>query len=932
MIRRSSAKVTRWGLLLVGVATAAALALVPRADSRLHAQTRLISLVSQENGHVALGLALRRLNVVGTFLQTAAHPDDEHNQLYALLTLGQGLRSVDVQTTRGEGGQNEIGPELFRDIGVLRTSELLSAHRLDGAEQWFARSIDFGYSFDPREIYEKWGRKEVTGDFVRFIRATRPDVVLTMTIQGRGGDRAHESTAVLTQEAFRVAADPTQFPDQIKAGLRAWQARKLYFTGGAGVVGGPPPTASNPEPAGQFATIDAGAYDPLLGRTYQEIGADARSNHKCQGMGQLPPLPGGIGGGRGGGPSRYKLMDSTIPGQTEKDETSLFDGVDTSLAGLASFAGANPPDALKSGLAAIVEQAQRAQKAFDTGDDSGTAAPAVAGLNAVRALRVQLGSIGLAENARFEIDFRLKTKEADYENAVLLAHGLAFEAIADDGLVVAGQPVKLSMVVANRGAADVSVGGVSVAGFDRAAGCTPGTAKARSAFSCTADVQVPKDARLTEPYWTDQYWDTRPPKAALNIYPPDVEFGVPFRPSPFRVTFRLKVAGTEVTRELAAQYRYAKDIFIGEKRMELNVVPAFSVKMTPATAVIPAVRSVGARPVEREIFVSVTNDSKGAAQATVALELPAGWTAAPATAALTFANEDESLMTRFKVSVPATVKVGEYQVRAVVTSAAAGATKFANGYQEIDYPHIQRRQVIKPAETDLKVIDVRTAPGVKVGYVVGAGDQVPPALEQLGAKVSFIQPDELAWGDLSRYDVIVTGVRAYLKRTDLRAYNRRLIEFAERGGTVIVQYNKMEFNQAQFGPFPAKVGSGRVTDENAAVKILVPGHAVFNFPNRITEATWKDWVQERGLYFLGEKDARYVDLISMEDSAPDNPGVKLGSLVDAKVGKGHWIYLGLGLWRQLPAQTEGAYQLLANLISLPKAPAAAGVRAGIKGH
>jgi LmbE family N-acetylglucosaminyl deacetylase len=931
MIQRSSANVTRWGLLLIGVATAAALALAPRSDSRLHAQARMTSLVSQENGHAALGLAIRRLNVVGTFLQTAAHPDDEHNQLYALFTLGQGLRSVDVQTTRGEGGQNEIGPELFRDLGVLRTSELLSAHRLDGAEQWFARSIDFGYSFNPPEIYEKWGRNEVMGDFVRFIRATRPDVVLTMTIQGRGGDRAHEATAVLTQEAFRAAADPKQFPDQIKAGLRAWQARKLYFTGG-GVVGGPPAATPNPESAAHFATVDTGAYDPLLGRTYQEIGADARSNHKCQGMGQLPPLPGSVGGGRGpGGPSRYRLVDSTIAGQMEKDETSLFDGVDTSLAGLASFAGSNPPEALKTGLAAVVEQAQRAQKAFDSGDDAAAAAPVVAGLNAVRALRAGLGSIGLAESARFEIAFRLKTKEADYENAVLLAHGLAFEAIVDDGLVIAGQPVKLSLVVANRGVGDVSVSGVNVAGFDRAAGCAPGNAKAHGVFTCTADVQVPKDAKITEPYWIDEYWDTRPPKAALNLYPTDVEFGVPFRPSPFRVTLRVKVGGTEVTRELAAQYRYPKDIFIGEKRMELNVVPAFSVKATPATAVIPAVRAAAAKSIEREIFVSVTNGTKGAAQAAVALELPAAWTAAPATAALSFANEDESLTTRFKVSVPATVKVGEYQVRAVVTSAATGATKFTNGYQEIDYPHIQRRQVIKPAETDLKVIDAKTTPNVKVGYVAGAGDQVPPALEQLGAKVSFIQPDELAWGDLSKYDVIITGVRAYLKRTDLRAYNRRLIEFAERGGTVIVQYNKMEFNQAQFGPFPAKVGNGRVTDENAPVKVLVPGHPVFNFPNKITGATWKGWVQERGLYFLGEKDAKYVDLISMEDSAPDNPGVKLGSLVDAKVGKGHWIYVGLGLWRQLPAQTEGAYQLLANLISLPKAPAAV-APARPKGH
>ena len=308
----------------------------------------------------------------------------------------------------------------------------------------------------------------------------------------------------------------------------------------------------------------------------------------------------------------------------------------------------------------------------------------------------------------------------------------------------------------------------------------------------------------------------------------------------------------------------------------------------------------------------------------MALDLPAGWKSVPSSAALAFSNEDESLTTRFTVSVPAGVEPGEYQVRAVVTSDATGSERFASGYQEIDYPHIQRRQVIKPAETDIKVVDVKMAPGVRVGYIVGAGDQVPPAIEQLGARVSFIEPDQLAWGNLAAYDVIVTGVRAYLKRPDLRAYNRRLIEFAERGGTVIVQYNKMEFNQAQFGPFPAKVGSGRVTDENAPVKVLAPAHPVFNFPNRITDGAWKGWVQERGLYFLGEKDARYVDLVSMEDPFPDNPGVKLGSLVEARVGKGRWLYVGLGLWRQLPAQTEGAYQLLANLISLPKAPAAAG--------
>jgi hypothetical protein len=221
-------------------------------------------------------------------------------------------------------------------------------------------------------------------------------------------------------------------------------------------------------------------------------------------------------------------------------------------------------------------------------------------------------------------------------------------------------------------------------------------------------------------------------------------------------------------------------------------------------------------------------------------------------------------------------------------------------------------------------VDVKTTPNLNVGYIVGVGDQVPPALEQLGAKVSYIEPDEMAWGDLSKHDVIMTGVRAYERRADLRAYNRRLMDYVERGGTVIVNYNKTgDFNQGEYGPYPAKVSGNRVSDELVPVKVLVPADPIFNFPNKIGDATWANWTQERGLYFLGDKDPKYVDLVSMVDSFKDNPGEKLGSLVEAKYGKGQWIYLGLGLWRQLPAGTDGAYQLLANLISLPKAAASA---------
>lgn len=919
------------GLFIFIVAVAVAV-----SAPTLPAQNRMTySVVSADSGHVALGLAIRKLNVSGTFMQAPAHPDDETNALFALFTHGMGLRSVDVQNNRGEGGQNEIGPELFRDIGVLRTAELLSAHRIDGAEQYFTRAIDYGYSFDPEEVIDKWGRDAIISDYVRLIRMVRPDVVVTMNIQGRGGDRAHEATTILAREAYRVAGDPNRYPEQIAEGLRAWQPKKLYFNAGAGVIGaggrggraggtgragGGGDAAPAPMPSHVTRVVTA-TYDELLGRTYAEIGSDARSNHKCQGASGLPPLP-GFGGGRGfggGGQLQYQLVESSIPGQMQKEESGLFDSVDITLAGIAQFAGPNPPEPLVNGLASIVEQARLAKAAFDAGNDAATAAPIEAGLVAIRALRSQLAAMRLTDRARYEVDFRLRNKEHDYQDAVLAAHGLSFDAVADDGLVIAGQPVKLSMLAVNRGGTDVDVTSVAVAGFDGTPSCAANTVKKDAVFTCSADARVPRSAKPTTPYFSDSYW-SHPATPAINRFDPGVPFGVPFAPTPFRVTFHVKSGSVEVAREVPITFRYVKDIYNGDKRMELNVVPAFSVRTTPSLVVAPIAGASAAKPLEREIHVAVTNGTKGAADATVALGVPAGWKTTPTTAALSFAREDESLSARFIVTAPAQVKTGDYALHASVTSSTTGNERFAAGYQEIEYPHIQRRQVMKPAEAALKVVDVKVAPNLTVGYVNGVGDQVPPAIEQLGARLSFIDQDELAWGDLSKYDVIVTGVRAYERRNDLRAYNRRLLDYAERGGTVIVQYNKYEFNQSQYGPYPAQVSGSRVSDENAPVKVLVPDHPAFNYPNKIGAAAWANWVQERGLYFLGDKDPKYVDLIAMTDSFQDNPGEKLGSLVEARIGKGRWLYLGLGLWRQLPAGTVGAYELLANLLSLPKAP------------
>jgi hypothetical protein len=315
----------------------------------------------------------------------------------------------------------------------------------------------------------------------------------------------------------------------------------------------------------------------------------------------------------------------------------------------------------------------------------------------------------------------------------------------------------------------------------------------------------------------------------------------------------------------------------------------------------------------RQVTVTVTNNTSAAADAVVSLDVPAGWRIDPAQSKVSLGRSGEAASVRFTVEPPAGLKPGTFTVPARV---AFDGKDWTRGYQVIEYPHTRRQHIYADANVTIKALDVRVPAGLKVGYVMGVGDKVPDAIEQLGASVRQLTEQDLASGDLARYDVIVTGVRAYERRKDLRAYNQRLIEYVEGGGTLIVQYNKFEFNQAQYGPYPAKVSNNRVTDEAAPVTVLVPDHPVFTRPNHIDQRTWEHWVQERGLYFLGERDPKYVDLVETADPFPYNAGAKRGALVEAHAGSGRWIYVGLNLWRQLPAGTEGAYELLANLLAL----------------
>jgi hypothetical protein len=887
--------------------------------------------VDLEEGDVALGLLLRHLNNTGVFMQATAHPDDESNALHVMLNRGLGIRTVLATATRGDGGQNEIGPEIFDALAVLRTEELAALHRFDATEQYFTRAVDFGYSFSIQETLEKWGHDEILGDFVRLIRMTRPDVMLGQSPVANAGGFHHNTAGLLSREAFKAAADSSKYPEQLREGLRPWQPKKYYYpaagggggggrAAGAGAAGGGRGrgAATPPQPeidlAGQpplsplkTAVVDTSGFDMLLGRTYTEIGTEERSMHKCQGTGQLLTLP------VASTPQRYSLMD-TYANEPAGDEASLFDGVDTSIAGLTRFIDGPAPAALTAALRAIADQVASAQKQFNSGGAYAAAPALVEGLNATRALRTALNGLGLSDDARFNIDARLKTKEDEFIQAVIIAHGVRLEALADDGVVVPSESVKVSVSLGDRGPRPVGIGAVSFDGFDGVPSCAAQAIQQGNAYRCDAALKIPADAKPTRPYWK------RLPNAARYAFEPDAPFGLPFRPTPFRAHVMLTFGTASVTVEMPVQYRYEGSALEGEKRMELTVVPRLAVRVSPDIAIAPAGRGVSPATIEREIRVTVTNHQKGATAGQVALNMPSGWRVTPATSQVTFAREDEELTLRFMVRPAATTALGQYSIKAV---ASVGADTFATGYQVVEYPHTRRRQLEIPAEVGFKVMDVRTVPNLTIGYVMGSGDDVPGALRQLGAKVQMLDADELAWGDLSRFDAIVTGVRAYEKRPDLEANNQRLLDYAEKGGTVLVQYNRPDrggFNDARYGPYPARVSMTRVSDENGEVQILSGDNPAFHYPNEIGASAWSGWVQERGTYFLETQDPHFVDLVQVNEPFANNKGWKKGALVEAAVGKGHWVYVGLGLWRQLAAGTDGAFQLMANLVSTGKPP------------
>ena len=861
-----------------------------------------------DQGATGLGLALRRLGVTARVLYVTAHPDDENNAVLVRLSRGLGLRTGLLTLTRGDGGQNEIGTELFEALGVLRTEELMAVHRYDAVEQYFTRAYEFGYSFSVEETFEKWGKEATLGDVVQVVRAFRPDVMLTLPLEGAGGGQHHQAAGRIAVEAFRAAADPARFPEHAREGLRPWQARKIYRGGvGGGTDGedGAPPVA-----------VATGGLDPLLGMSPQELGSLARASHRSQGTSQLRAGPGeGVG--------IFTLVDSEPA--VKGPEADILDGIEASLAGLTRFARADEPAAagLAEELAALQARAEQARDAFDARAPEKAIDPLGAYLSSLREVRERLRR----EGGRADLLERLADEEKDVLDAVALAQGIAFEVLSADDAVVPGQSFTVTATVANQGHRPLEVVALALqapAGWKAAPVETvaerslePGQ-RAQARFEVTAS----PTARYSQPYWR------RPPgrdRFELEVPAHDT---LPWSPPELMATLRYRAAGTEAALERPAMWRYEGPAG-GEKQKVTQVVPALSVQVTPALAAV-ALPSRG----PREFRVTVANNVKGATTARVRLEAPSGWKVEPGEAALSFRFEGERLGARFHATPPAGLLPGTLEMKAVATGSGG---VYREGVQVIAYPHVHERHLIRPAVARVLALDARVAPRVSVGYVMGAGDEVAEAIRQLGAPLTLLDPDDLAYGDLSRYTTIVTGIRAYQTRPDLKANHHRLLRYVEQGGHVVVQYNKFEFNvlvetprsggmiysrpattDSPFAPYPAAVSSNRVSDEDAPVTVLVPGHPVFNRPNRIGPGDWAGWVQERGLYFLQARDPRYQELVAMTDPFPKNPGEKRGALVEAKVGRGTWTYVGLGLFRQIPAGTPGAWRLLANLVSRPR--------------
>jgi LmbE family N-acetylglucosaminyl deacetylase len=847
----------------------------------------------EERGTAGILASLQKLPVYVRVLYTTAHPDDESAGTLTWLARKAHARTALYSLTRGDGGQNILGDEKYEAMGLVRTGELLEACRIYGVEPYFSTAFEFGFSKTANETLSKWGHDATLEEMVRFIRRWRPAVIISnFRNDGSGGHGHHQVAGIVTFEAFRAAGDPRRFPEE---GLPPWQTRKLYARsmgrGGAG---------------GGSVAIPVGDYDPVLGRSYREIGAEGYSKHRSQGDGLSLALPGQAS-------DNFTLADS-VSGKKER-ETGFFDSVDTSLLAILDLAG-DQREAVKSvepDLNAAQKAAEDALRAFRPTHPAESAFEAVKGIESLSEAIRKVVRSSLPEKTRNLLVDALEEKQRDFQDAVNATLGVYLVARADEPAAIPGQKLSVTATFFNRGPEALDSAKLDVRtpenGWESGAPDPSFQSfAARSTSSTRINIVLPENARVTEPFWyrenpDDNRYKTRP---TSDVF-------APFDPPRISIAVSYVFRGTRiyVSAPVMAQ---AGDPIRGSDFVDLQVVPALSVGLKPELAVVP----LGSGPQAREFHVSILNNQKDGARGTLRLVSPAGWKVDPAELPFTISRKGESFTARFSLQIPSSA-AGNFPVEAV---ASMSGKEYRRGYRVISYPENWTRNLYSPSKSEVRVVDVRIAPRLTIGYVPGAGDEVPEAIEQLGAKVQMLSGDDLAFADLSGYSAIVTGIRAYNVNESLRANNRRLLDYVEKGGTLIVQYVRPLGRAGAggtaffYGPYPmSNSDEDRITVEESPVEMLDPGSPVFNAPNKIAKADFDGWVQERGLYFMRQWDERYTALLSGHDPGED---AKKGGMLVTRYGRGWYIYTAYAWFRQLPAGVPGAFRIFANMLSLGK--------------
>ena len=868
-----------------------------------------------------LRLELLRLGTTARLMQVVAHPDDEDGGMLTLEARGRGVSTLLMTLNRGEGGQNKIGSNLSDVLGVLRAEELLASDQYYGVQERFSRVADFGFSKSADETFQKWGGHDTAlADVVRAIRTFRPDVLVArFSGTDRDGHGHHQASSILAKEAFRAAADPKRFPEQIAEGLTPWQAKKFYIGNVCGFG------VQKCEDEKWTLKLNTGERSADLGTGYLQFAMQGLRHQLSQGAANWTIDPGDWF-------TFYRLVDSVlpyVPAGFEDHENSFFAGIDTTWPGLAAGLGDEEKKVphLRPELTEIAKLAAEATANAKGNDASAAAEPLmkiVARLNRVSA---EVRGIALSGPAKLDLLTRIAEKQQQAETALNLALGVSLTADVSSGggrevpvlkesdaltTVSPGQEFMVAVTFHNGSKLPLVIDHIKLevpAGWNTIIGKTrPETVKAGEDLHANFRLRVPKDTAYTRPYWHRDDPETE----AVNHIDNEKYATLPFPPPALRarVEYAAGGAGSAPTRNGITTVVVTPFLDDAGKQRErpLAVVPAFSVALEPGTQVI-STHNGSTSTVAVGVTSNLTRDVSGVLR----LELPSGWRSEPEQFAVELKKRGEKQDFQFKVFTSG-LREGRATVRAVLESEGQ---KYGEGYTLVTREDLGSFYYYQPARQRVSIVDVQAPHDLKVGYIMGAGDDIPTVLKQVGMNVTLIPSEHLASEDLSKYGTIVLGIRAYDTQKDVVTNNQKLLDFVSAGGTLVVQYNAGydDFNKGNFTPYPTVLRRARVSVEEAPVEILAPDDSVFHFPNTITAHDFDGWVQERGLYFMDKWDDHFTPLLSCHDpgEAPQK-----GGLLRAQYGKGTYIYAAYAFFRQLPAGVPGAVRLYVNLLSAGK--------------